>query len=1211
MAESVTSLRLKVDSTDVKNAEKDLNNLTRASVNTEKSTGMLYRSFASLSTILGTIGVAALIKEFINIADQMNLVDSRLKMVSASTAEYVAQQKALLSISKDTYSSVSDITTLYTKLNPALKAIGATTKDVNNITSSFSKGLKLGGANTAEAASATLQFAQAMGSGVLRGEEFNAIAEASPKLMQYLADGLGVPITSMRKLAQEGELTSGKVGGALLKMSTQINEDFTQIPITVGMATTNLKTDLSIAIMEFDKTTGATKALAETISGLSADLSGYTKDVSNFYLQVSKFIQDHNEALKTSAALVAGVATAYYGFIAGGAVITGIRGITTAVYGLRTAMIALQASSPILLAISVGLGVATAAYLAHDDALEKKNYSTIGSIDELVKSHQRLLDKRKEIQGDKFALDKTQRKETAIVDAELKKIENRLNAIGTAQSNNVAKAKKEAEEVAKSAKTLEDNASKLQPAKEKKEKKKGKTDSEIEAERISALTKSLNEEVIKSEQAVTLSMLDEFAKRRKKLEFDRDEDLKKFKGVKDAEAKIQEIFNNNISLLNAEQKKKDDDFALQTAIEATQKRKALLKEEAKQKADNEIKFNEMTISESEKINSEMKALYESILDENGVSMFPEDQMQTFFTKWQESIEGVKGGYNDIQGIVSSFVEDSLNSKDWTAGLTGTAKSVANLGNAFKDLDKQNKKYETARKKVAKSSLNDEEKSIANKEIENAQYYAQIDAYGALAGAAAGFFEQGSSMAKAMAVVQGGLAIVSAGAGGDPITVIPRMIAAAAMVAQTLSQSGISSGGGGSKAPDYSQTIKEASFASGKGVSIGDYRGNFDKFIEGLDSAAQKLEDFGSVGSSLSERLTTLTNTLNSYQEIVDRWTKILGVRPTFADDEIKQVTDEISSILTEAVQDSLDYSTMSVGRIGELVGSIDLVAYNNTLAQINDLALKAKQAGGILSEADKQTLIELYTLPNYIKAQDYEDALEIFKEFTEKSVENIKSFNDSFKTDEQLLNDLHSELGRGSIAKTIPQLMDLFETLKQGVDGLTDSELEFLEANKALLDSNIEIKTSLFDNIQSFVDGLKDSIIAKDTATTFNTFSSSFNSMIDAIIDGSQNMGEAGNTAINNARSYLDTVSATATSARDISFAKAVIANRFSDIVATPDTSLNTINSTLNSNNAQLVAELQSLKFELQSLKQLNITQTATQIKTLSTQRAVLGEMVS
>lgn len=51
--------------------------------------------------------------------------------------------------------------------------------------------------------------------------------------------------TAMRQLAQDGKLTADTVSIALLKMTQDIDKDFKQLPITMGKAFTNIKTDLS------------------------------------------------------------------------------------------------------------------------------------------------------------------------------------------------------------------------------------------------------------------------------------------------------------------------------------------------------------------------------------------------------------------------------------------------------------------------------------------------------------------------------------------------------------------------------------------------------------------------------------------------------------------------------------------------------------------------------------------------------------------------------------------------------------------------------------------------------------------------------------------------------------------------------------------------------------------------------------------------------
>ena len=254
-----------------KNATNNLNNLTSTSDKAEKGVNTLRNAFA-------TIGAGALAKQFIDTADSLKLLDARLKLATDSTKEFKSQQEQLLKISLQSYTAYSDTVTLFTKLNPALKQVGASTEQVNSVVSSFVKGLQLGGSSAAEASSAILQFSQAMGSGVLRGEEFNAIVEASPKLMSYLAKGLGVAQGELRNMAANGELTAARVSNALLEVKDTIDKDFASLPVTIGKALENLSTATGQMIQDVDSATGATGAIAKQIENLSNTINSISPE---------------------------------------------------------------------------------------------------------------------------------------------------------------------------------------------------------------------------------------------------------------------------------------------------------------------------------------------------------------------------------------------------------------------------------------------------------------------------------------------------------------------------------------------------------------------------------------------------------------------------------------------------------------------------------------------------------------------------------------------------------------------------------------------------------------------------------------------------------------------------------------------------------------------------------------------------------------------
>jgi len=247
----------------------DLNSIGNEAKKAENAAQGLANSFTGLKTVVAAVASSAMLREFVKVADDMSLVNSRLKMATSSAAEYAKQQEALHAIARDTHADIKETINLYTKLAPALKNIGKGTEDTNNMVSSFTKALQLGGASAEEAAAAIKQFGQAMGSGALRGDEFNSIAEASPTLLRYMAEGLGVNVGKLRELGSEGKLTAEALSNAFEKVKSRIDSDFAQMPVTVGKAFTDLRTEINLIVGDINEVTGATQTISGAITGFA------------------------------------------------------------------------------------------------------------------------------------------------------------------------------------------------------------------------------------------------------------------------------------------------------------------------------------------------------------------------------------------------------------------------------------------------------------------------------------------------------------------------------------------------------------------------------------------------------------------------------------------------------------------------------------------------------------------------------------------------------------------------------------------------------------------------------------------------------------------------------------------------------------------------------------------------------------------------------
>ncbi|WP_131047069.1 tape measure protein, partial [Clostridioides difficile] len=124
----------------------------------------------------------------------------------------------------------------------------SSTKEIVAFAEQLNKKFVIAGATTEETNSALLQLTQGLGSGVLRGEELNAVFESAPNIIQSIADYLEVDIGKIRGMASEGMLTADIVKNSLLSAAEQTNAEFEKMPYTFGQIWTSIKNN---AVMIF------------------------------------------------------------------------------------------------------------------------------------------------------------------------------------------------------------------------------------------------------------------------------------------------------------------------------------------------------------------------------------------------------------------------------------------------------------------------------------------------------------------------------------------------------------------------------------------------------------------------------------------------------------------------------------------------------------------------------------------------------------------------------------------------------------------------------------------------------------------------------------------------------------------------------------------------------------------------------------------------
>ncbi|MBD8725778.1 tape measure protein [Oxalobacteraceae sp. CFBP 13708] len=238
----------------------------------EEAAGNAGNSVSGFSAALASVAFGGGIAAVAQLSDQYGKYLAQLKLATTGQSEFTNAQNAVRSIATSAQSDLSATASLYASITKSTRDLGIAQSQVAGITESVSLALKVSGASTGEASSAILQLSQAFASGVLRGDEFNSVNEASPRLMQALADGIGVPVGALRAMAEQGQLTTAVLADALPRALGTLRNEARSVE-TIGGAVTVLKNNVMEMVGATAQSSGVVTVLSGSINLLADNLT--------------------------------------------------------------------------------------------------------------------------------------------------------------------------------------------------------------------------------------------------------------------------------------------------------------------------------------------------------------------------------------------------------------------------------------------------------------------------------------------------------------------------------------------------------------------------------------------------------------------------------------------------------------------------------------------------------------------------------------------------------------------------------------------------------------------------------------------------------------------------------------------------------------------------------------------------------------------------
>jgi len=260
------------------------------------------RQLASLAGIGLGLGTA---KVVIETADAYQLVQQRLSLVTSSSVELAAVQRELFASAQRTRNAFIESADSYARMARATDGLGFSQERLLRINEAVNKALTISGGSRESQQAALIQFSQALGSNRFSGDEFRSVSEQAPRLLKAISEGLGVTTAELRKMGEQGQLTTEKVLGGLEKGIPKLEAEFAKLAPAAGQAFTNLKNSAGNAVDKINEGTGSTRLLADTLKTLSSATDSFSSSAETFFNRLDLLIKPAQIAIDAKAAAAA------------------------------------------------------------------------------------------------------------------------------------------------------------------------------------------------------------------------------------------------------------------------------------------------------------------------------------------------------------------------------------------------------------------------------------------------------------------------------------------------------------------------------------------------------------------------------------------------------------------------------------------------------------------------------------------------------------------------------------------------------------------------------------------------------------------------------------------------------------------------------------------------------------------------------------------
>ncbi len=277
-----------------------------------------------MQTIKGAVAAYATIQTLsaaLNLSDQLTSTTARLNLMNDGLQTTQDLQNMIYLSAERARGSYQATADAVSKLGLMAGDAFSSSEEIIAFMEQVNKQFTIAGTEAAGIDAAMLQLTQAMGSGVLRGEEYNSILEQAPNIIQAIDDYMEVPKGQLKDMAAEGMITADIVKAAMFAAADDTNAKFEQMPKTFSQIWTSFQ---NTALMAFQPVLQRMNEIANSeafqgfvnnaIEALSM-VAGIALEIFNLLVGVAGIVGENWSWLSPIIYGVAGALAVYYGWL--------------------------------------------------------------------------------------------------------------------------------------------------------------------------------------------------------------------------------------------------------------------------------------------------------------------------------------------------------------------------------------------------------------------------------------------------------------------------------------------------------------------------------------------------------------------------------------------------------------------------------------------------------------------------------------------------------------------------------------------------------------------------------------------------------------------------------------------------------------------------------------------------------------------------------